>query len=349
MKNKSFSKIVIGWYSGNKRDLPWRNTTNPYFIWLSEIMLQQTRVNQGLPYYLAFTSHFPDIFALANAPEQEILRLWQGLGYYSRARNLHATSKYIANELSGQFPDNYNNLLKLKGVGSYTAAAIASFSYHEKVAVLDGNVFRVLSRYFGIDTDIASSNGAKEFSILANELLPDTNSSIHNQAIMEFGALHCTPKNPLCASCPLSEKCVAYTNNLQSVLPVKIKKLKVKNRFFHYIIFEFDGKQLIHERTSKDIWLGLNEYYLIEKNELQTIDELADDNEIIKNILFDNHKVKFVSESYKHILSHQKIMAKFIVIETFVPLIMEGFSYYSPEEIEELAKPVLILNFIKNS
>lgn len=348
MKNISFSKTITNWYSTNKRELPWRNTSNPYHIWLSEIMLQQTRVNQGLPYYLAFTSQFPDIFALANAPEQEVLRLWQGLGYYSRARNLHATAKYIANELNGKFPDNYNNLLKLKGVGSYTAAAIASFSYNEKVAVLDGNVFRVLARYFGIETDIASPLGTKEFSILANELLPEKQSSIHNQAIMEFGALHCTPQNPLCNTCPLAENCVANTNNLQAVLPVKIKKLKVKNRFFHYIVFEFEGKQLFHERTSKDIWLGLNEYYLIENNELLDLDDLASGDELLKNILTQNHQIKHVSEPYKHILTHQKIMAKFIVIETFKPINIDGFDYYSKDEIEELAKPVLILNFIKN-
>ena len=348
MKNISFSKIITNWYSVNKRELPWRNTSNPYHIWLSEIMLQQTRVNQGLPYYLAFTSQFPDIFALAKAPEQEVLRLWQGLGYYSRARNLHATAKYIANELNGKFPDNYNNLLKLKGVGSYTAAAIASFSYNEKVAVLDGNVFRVLARYFGIETDIASPLGTKEFSILANELLPEKQSSIHNQAIMEFGALHCTPQNPLCNTCPLAENCVANTNNLQTVLPVKIKKLKVKNRFFHYIVFEFEGKQLFHERTSKDIWLGLNEYYLIENNELLDLDDLASGDTLLKSILIQNHRIKHVSEPYKHILTHQKIMAKFIVIETFKPINIDGFSYYSKDEIEELAKPVLILNFIKN-
>lgn len=348
MKNISFSKIITSWYSVNKRDLPWRNTSNPYHIWLSEIMLQQTRVNQGLPYYLAFTSQFPDIFALANAPEQEVLRLWQGLGYYSRARNLHSTAKYIANELNGKFPDNYNNLLKLKGVGSYTAAAIASFSYNEKVAVLDGNVFRVLARYFGIDTDIASPLGTQKFSVLANELLPETQSSIYNQAIMEFGALHCTPQNPLCNTCPLAENCVACTNNLQAVLPVKIKKLKVKNRFFHYIVFEFEGKQLFHERTSKDIWLGLNEYYLIENNELMDLDDLASGDELLKNILTQNHQIKHVSEPYKHILTHQKIMAKFIVIETFKPINIDGYRYYSKDEIEELAKPVLILNFIKN-
>lgn len=348
MKNISFSKTITNWYSTNKRELPWRNTSNPYHIWLSEIMLQQTRVNQGLPYYLAFTSQFPDIFALANAPEQEVLRLWQGLGYYSRARNLHATAKYIANELNGKFPDNYNNLLKLKGVGSYTAAAIASFSYNEKVAVLDGNVFRVLARYFGIETDIASPLGNKEFSILANELLPEKQSSIHNQAIMEFGALHCTPQNPLCNTCPLAENCVANTNNLQAVLPVKIKKIKVKNRFFHYIVFEFEGKQLFHERTSKDIWLGLNEYYLIENNELLDLDDLASGDELLKNILTQNHQIKHVSEPYKHILTHQKIMAKFIVIETFKPINIDGYRYYTKDEIEELAKPVLILNFIKN-
>jgi A/G-specific adenine glycosylase len=196
-----FSKLLTDWYLQNKRDLPWRNTSNPYLIWLSEIMLQQTRVAQGMPYFLSFTSSFPTIFDLANANEEQVLKLWQGLGYYSRARNLHQTAQCIANELGGVFPDNYKDLLQLKGVGEYTAAAIASFAYNEVVPVVDGNVFRVLSRYFDIETDIASASAKKEFSALANELIPKDNPALFNQAIMEFGALQCVPKSPNCSEC----------------------------------------------------------------------------------------------------------------------------------------------------
>src|SRR6478736_6120726 len=202
-----FYNILIQWYLQNKRDLPWRKTDNPYLIWLSEIMLQQTRVAQGTPYFLSFTTAFPTVFDLANADEEQVLKLWQGLGYYSRARNLHKTAQYVANELSGKFPDNYIDLLKLKGVGEYTAAAIASFSYNEPVPVVDGNVLRVLSRYFEVETDIAAASAKKEFSALAFELMPKDNPAIFNQAIMEFGALQCVPKSPNCGICVFNTSC----------------------------------------------------------------------------------------------------------------------------------------------
>lgn len=348
MKNTSFDKSVINWYSDNKRDLPWRNTTNPYHIWLSEIILQQTRVNQGLPYFLAFISQFSDIYALASAPEQEVLRLWQGLGYYSRARNLHATAKYIVNHLNGEFPKNYKDLLILKGVGSYTAAAIASFAYNERVAVLDGNVFRVLSRYFGIETDIASPTGAKEFSKLAKELLPNSNCNTYNQGIMEFGALLCTPKNPDCNNCPLAESCFANIHSTQSLLPVKIKKLKIKERFLNYIVFEHEQKQLFHERTNEDIWKGLNEYYLIETAKLLALDELSQVDPLIEKVVSQKHTIKHISNPVKHILTHQRIFAQYIVINTEEKIALKGYEYYSIDEIEDLAKPTLILNFTKN-
>ena len=224
----NFSEILTDWYLENKRDLPWRKTTNPYYIWLSEIMLQQTRVAQGLPYYEAFTKVFPTVFDLANASEEQVLKLWQGLGYYSRARNLHATAKHIANDLDGIFPSDYKNLLKLKGVGEYTAAAIASFSYNEVVPVVDGNVFRVLSRYYNVETNIASAKAKKEFTLLAQEVISKDNPALFNQTIMEFGALQCVPKNPNCTICPLNTSCAALWLKKVSELPVKIKKLKVK-------------------------------------------------------------------------------------------------------------------------
>jgi len=220
---KDFSARLVEWYLQNKRELPWRTTKDPYKIWLSEIILQQTRVAQGLPYYLKFIEKYPNVRALANADEQEVLRLWQGLGYYSRARNLHAAAKYVANELGGNFPDSYQKLKQLKGVGDYTAAAIASFAYQEKVAVVDGNVYRVLARLFGIEIDINSNEGKKTFSKLANELITQYQPDLHNQAMMEFGALHCTPANPNCMFCPFTTECEARLTQRQSVLPIKIK------------------------------------------------------------------------------------------------------------------------------
>ena len=227
-----FSNSLIQWYLNNKRDLPWRNTQNPYLIWLSEIMLQQTRVAQGLPYYMAFTNAFPTVFELANASEEQVLKLWQGLGYYSRARNLHKTAQFVASELNGEFPDNNKDLLKLKGIGDYTAAAIASFAYNEAVPVVDGNVFRVLSRYFDIETDISLVTAKKEFSALAFELMPKNDPASFNQAIMEFGALQCVPKNPSCEICVFNSSCAALQKKKVHLLPFKSKKIKVSYRFF---------------------------------------------------------------------------------------------------------------------
>ena len=272
----NFHNILIKWYLQNKRDLPWRNTTNPYLIWLSEIMLQQTRVAQGMPYFFAFTKEFPTVFDLANAEEEKVLKLWQGLGYYSRARNLHKTAQYVANELNGVFPPVYKELLKLKGVGEYTAAAIASFSYNETVPVVDGNVFRVLSRYFDIESDIALPATKKEFTELAYELMPKDNPAIFNQAIMEFGALQCVPKNPDCSVCVFNESCMALQKKKVTVLPVKSKKLKVTNRFFNYLILEdVLGNTLIQKRTLKGIWHNLYEFPLLETGEIVDFDFIS--------------------------------------------------------------------------
>ena len=213
MIDEDFSLKLIKWYNVNKRELPWRKTDDPYKIWISEIILQQTRVDQGLPYYLNFVKEFPNIQKLADASEEKVLKLWQGLGYYSRARNLHFTSKFISNELKGKFPKKYNELIKLKGVGEYTASAVASFAYNEKKAVLDGNVFRVLSRYYGIKVPIDSSKGKQIFKSLAYKNLPKLNYATYNQAIMEFGALHCKPAIPDCGICQLNVKCWAFLNS----------------------------------------------------------------------------------------------------------------------------------------
>jgi A/G-specific adenine glycosylase len=309
----NFSNVLIKWYLQNKRDLPWRNTTNPYQIWLSEIMLQQTRVAQGMPYFLSFTTAFPTVFDLATANEEEVLKLWQGLGYYSRARNLHKTAQYIASDLAGIFPDNYLDLLKLKGVGEYTAAAIASFSYNEAVPVVDGNVFRVLSRYFDIETDIAQASAKKEFAALAFELMPKDNPATFNQAIMEFGALQCVPKSPNCGICVFNESCAALQKKKVDQLPVKSKKVKVRNRYFNYLVVaDENDNTIIQKRTDKGIWHNLYEFPLIETDKEEDFDFITEriesdyfqDNSII-SILEDNDK------SIIHKLSHQHLHIKF--------------------------------------
>lgn len=341
----NFSKTLIKWYLQNKRDLPWRNTTDPYHIWLSEIMLQQTRVAQGLPYFLSFTSSFPTVFDLAKADEEQVLKLWQGLGYYSRARNLHTTAKHIASELNGIFPDNYNDLLKLKGVGEYTAAAIASFSHNEVVPVVDGNVFRVLSRYFDIETDIASSGAKKEFTALAKELIPKDNPAIFNQAIMEFGALQCVPKKPNCEICVLNSGCLALKYNKVSELPVKLKKTKVRNRYFNYIIFSDENQDLIiRKRIEKGIWHNLYEFPLIETEsdlDVLSVFELIYEKYGQKNeILF----VKPLNESrIIHKLSHQHLHIAFFKVD--VKGFVDGAISY--ESMISYPFPIVIYNFIE--
>ena len=261
----NFTEILTHWYSVNKRSLPWRTTKNPYHIWLSEIIMQQTQIKQGLPYYEAFVKNYPTVFDLANAEEQEILKLWQGLGYYSRARNLHTSAKYIANELDGKFPSTYSELLKLKGVGDYTASAIASICFNEPTAVVDGNVYRVLSRYFGIDTAINSTQGIKTFKTLATRLINHEHPGDYNQAIMEFGAIQCKPKNPDCNICPLNNSCVALQKEIISVLPVKLKKTKVTKKHINFLVLISEDKHTVFEkRTAKGIWQNLYQFPLIE-------------------------------------------------------------------------------------
>ena len=309
-----FSDILSQWYAINKRDLPWRSTVNPYYIWLSEIILQQTRVNQGLPYYLKFIDAFPAVADLANADEDLVLKLWQGLGYYSRARNLQFSAKLILSEFGGNFPDNHADILKLKGVGSYTAAAISSFSFGLPFAVLDGNVIRVLSRVFGIQTPFDTTAGKKQFQKLAQELLDKKNPAEYNQAIMEFGALQCVPKSPKCNDCPIVNDCIAFNTNTVSLLPVKSKKLKVKSRFLHFLVVNKNNEVLIGKRNS-GIWQGLYEFPFLE------FDENLNEKSVLKSPLWINFfkdsvkQISSISEEYIHKLSHQKIHVKFWEID----------------------------------
>lgn len=340
-----FSNLLIQWYLQNKRDLPWRNTTNPYFIWLSEIMLQQTRVAQGMPYFLSFTTAFPTVFDLAKADEEQVLKLWQGLGYYSRARNLHKTAQYIATDLEGIFPDTYNDLLKLKGVGEYTAAAIASFSYNEVVPVVDGNVFRVLSRFLDVETDIAQASAKKEFAALAFELMPKEKPAIFNQAIMEFGALQCVPKSPDCGSCVFNESCAALQKGKVDQLPVKSKKLKVRNRYFNYLVVEDEnGATVIHKRVLKGIWQNLYEFPLIETEQVEGFEVIA---KLVQDDFFKENKVVSImewnSESIIHKLSHQHLYIKFWKIK-LKGVVKDGVDAVS---MKTFPFPIVIHNFIE--
>jgi A/G-specific adenine glycosylase len=343
MGNQGFAKKIIGWYEENKRSLPWRQTTDPYKIWLSEIILQQTRVAQGLPYYERFIKTFPTVFSLAKAPQQQVLRLWQGLGYYSRARNLHSCAKMVVEDFGGKFPDNYNELKKLKGIGPYTAAAIASIAFKESVAVVDGNVFRVLARIFGIDKDIASNEGKVFFSAKANELIPREQPDLFNQAMMEFGALHCLPQNPLCDTCIFAKVCVANQKELQRVLPIKSKKLKVRTRYFYYFIIKQGNKILMKQRESKDIWQGLYDFYLVEMKRNSKTEVLIKEDKLLKG----STKIS-ESKIHKHILSHQKLMVRFIEMElpsSKIPPSL-GLKWFTKKQAMALPKPILIANYL---
>jgi len=342
-----FSNILIKWYLQNKRDLPWRKTTSPYLIWLSEIMLQQTRVAQGTPYFFSFSEEFPTVFDLANAHEEQVLKLWQGLGYYSRARNLHKTAQYVANELNGIFPPSYTELLKLKGVGEYTAAAIASFSYNEPVPVVDGNVFRVLSRYFDVDSDITLPATKKEFTELARQLMPKDNPAIFNQAIMEFGALQCVPKSPNCPVCVFANSCAALQKKKVDVLPVKSKKIKVTNRFFNYLILEdFLGNTLIQKRTAKGIWHNLYEFPLLETQEIADFDFVS---KTVQNDIFANYTILGIEDcshaTVIHKLSHQHLHIQFWKVK-IKEIIKNGVDAVS---LETFPFPIVVYNFIKKA
>ncbi|MDD5151673.1 MAG: A/G-specific adenine glycosylase [Flavobacterium sp.] len=352
-----FSNLLTQWYLQNKRDLPWRNTTNPYPIWLSEIILQQTRVAQGTPYFLSFMNAFPTVFDLAKANEEQVLKLWQGLGYYSRARNLHKTAQIVAQKMSGVFPNTYKDLLKLKGVGEYTAAAIASFSFNEPVPVVDGNVFRVLSRYFDVETDIALASAKKEFTALAFELMPkdtrggaelsEANPALFNQAIMEFGALQCVPKNPDCSVCVFNSSCAALQKKKVDQLPVNNKKLKVRNRFFNYLVVADENENtIIQKRTAKGIWHNLYEFPLIETDEAKDFDFIT---EQIHSGIFANNEVISIEEhndkSIIHKLSHQHLHIKFWKVN-IKGTIENGIN---PENLKTFPFPIVIYNFIEKN
>ena len=347
MDKRYFSDKIVKWYQNNKRNLPWRQTRNPYKIWLSEIILQQTRVNQGMPFYKRFIKEYPTVYALAAAREQEVLRLWQGLGYYSRARNLHKCAQSVVNDYDGKFPQRCDKLMGLPGIGEYTAAAIASIAFSIPSAVVDGNVFRVLSRVFGVDTIINSPQGKKEFTLLANELMCfAAEPSLHNQAMMEFGALNCTPKNPKCESCIFQKNCVAFHRNLQEHLPLKAKPKPSRKRYFYYIVMEHENSLLMRKRDQKDIWIGLFDFHLIEKNKPVKPEKILTE-DVVKKIARSATEIS-ISKSYKHILTHQTIFSRFIIIKTDqrIDPMQKNQCFYSFPQIARLPKPVLVSRFL---
>ena len=344
-KKGVFAKQLLSWYANNKRDLPWREDNNPYLIWLSEIILQQTRVDQGLSYFNAFKTTFPTIKDLAHASEEQVLKLWQGLGYYSRARNLHLTAKLITDHYGGKFPNAYDALLQLKGIGPYTAAAIASIAFDLPYPTVDGNVYRVLARIFGIDVAIDSAPARKVFEAKAMELMDKQNASAFNQAMMEFGALACTPKQPQCDGCVFQQHCYAYAKGIQLDLPVKTKKTKVKHRHFNYFVLRHHHHVLLRQRQGKDIWKNMYDFPLLESSHPIPIQQRP-------------FKVDFTSKVYKHVLTHQLITANFhhVICPLAMPFealhALDGalfkekeknsFQWVKVEEVENFPLPRLI-------
>ncbi len=349
MDSRYFSLKLVEWYKLNKRELPWRDVKDPYRIWLSEIILQQTRVNQGLPYYKKFIEAFPTVIDLAKAPEQKVLRLWQGLGYYTRARNLHKCAKEVVDKYNGVFPKSFEKLKTLPGIGDYTAAAIASFAFGKQVAVVDGNVSRVLSRIYGVETPTNTPLGKKTFFDLANKLIPVNSPDLHNQAVMEFGALYCTPQNPQCNDCIFTTSCVAKLNSLQKLLPVKQRLKKARKRYFYYFAIQKGRSFLMKKRNEKDIWYGLYDFYLVERHRPADAEKIFGEDKELKK-LSGRKKITEISGVYKHVLSHQVIYSRFIQLKLSESPALNGsgLKFFSLKKMAELPKPVLISRFLSD-
>ncbi len=348
LQKQFFRTALAEWYAIFKRPLPWRETRNPYHIWLSEIILQQTRVVQGLPYYEKFVNQYPKVEDLAKAPQEEVLKLWEGLGYYSRARNMHQAAKYIAHERNGDFPPTYQEILKIKGVGPYTAAAIASFAFEEPQAVVDGNVYRVLARIFGVEEAVNTPKAQKVFKTLADGLLNRENPSEYNQAIMEFGALQCVPKKPDCTVCPFKEHCYAFLKGAVEALPKKAAKKAKKQRFFYYLQLQQNGSTLVRERPANDIWEGLYEFVLLEFETPRKVEEVLE-KASGKGWLTSSFVVKEVVSLKPHLLSHQKLWVQVLKIETERLLFPKGEGAYrkvNKEELSALPMPILLRKYL---
>lgn len=345
--NRYFSDKVVEWYLRNHRKLPWRETSDPYRIWLSEVILQQTRVAQGLPYYQRFVERYPSVQDLANAGEETVLRLWQGLGYYTRARNLIRCAKAVVAEHGGVFPSSFKELKLLPGIGDYTAAAIASIAFNEPVAVIDGNVFRVLARYFGVKHDITKPEARRLFSQLANDLIGDTRPSVYNQAIMEFGALCCVPKTPRCGECVLAEGCYARQSGEQAGLPVRQPRNAPRKRYFYYFVIIRGNRIAMRKRSENDIWRNLYDFYLAESHHQESIKQVIERDKVLRKLIGVEDKVE-ISPVFQHTLTHQMILARFVTLRhgKLSHPIMKDLKFFTRKGIEKLPKPVLISRFL---
>jgi A/G-specific adenine glycosylase len=355
--NDSIGEKLLVWYAQNKRTLPWRNERNPYKIWLSEIILQQTRVNQGLAYYQRFLSAFPDVFSLAGAPEQKVFRLWQGLGYYNRAENLMKTARIIVSDYHGRFPEDFDSLKKLPGIGDYTAAAIASFAFNKPCAVVDGNVYRVLSRIFGIKTPVPGVKAKKEFTALAQKLMSGYPPAEFNQALMEFGALHCLPKNPDCPNCIFQSFCVAAGTGQQAGFPVKRKKAARKHRYYYYFVpqFEQNGTRYFYlrKRDVRDIWRNLYDFPAFETSHAyeDVMDSLTEisRNGFLQNVPF---SAGAPSPLYQQELTHLHVSAYFIPVFLQQPLpavALNSLSLVPQNRLSDFPVPRLIARYLQDS
>jgi A/G-specific adenine glycosylase len=346
----NFTTTLLSWHKkDNKREMPWKGEKDPYKIWLSEIILQQTRVEQGLSYYNKFIQHYPNINKLANAKDEEVFKLWEGLGYYSRCKNLLFTAREIAKKYSGIFPKDYNEIIQLKGIGKYTASAICSFAFNQPYAVVDGNVFRVLSRVYGIELAIDTNEGKKYFEQLAEELLDKKQPALYNQAIMDFGATICKPKLPECVACVFNKNCIAYQENKISILPIKEKKLIQQTRWFYYFVFSYNNQVLIRKRITKDIWQNLHEFYLIESN----VEEKLNDKKIktkLKHLVKDSDLENIsISEMQEQKLTHRIIKGNFIEIKLLNKIEFENYFWVDKNEIRKYSFPKFINSFLETT
>ena len=342
--------LLAQWYKTHQRELPWRSDPTPYHVWLSEIILQQTRVNQGLEYYLRFVDHWPTLADLAKASEEEVLKMWQGLGYYSRARNLHRCAQQIMERHGGNFPNDYKKLLELQGIGQYTAAAIASIAFGLPYAVVDGNVYRVLARLYDIETPINNEKGAKCFKTLADTLLDTKHPGQHNQALMEFGALHCVPKHPDCTTCPLQAHCLAFVHHTIDQRPVKEKKVKVRTRYFNYLVIKTDDRRVyLKKRTGNDIWKNLYDFPCVESDTPMTPEAVLNSQEAQSLLTGHDFSIAHVSQPYTHKLTHQTIIATFIELKNFkffLPIQTKNIFLALENELGSFPVPKLIDNYL---
>lgn len=348
-KEKYFTKQLLNWNKKfNDRNMPWKGIKDPYKIWLSEVILQQTKVEQGIHYYIKFTEKYTNIISLANAKDKEVYKLWEGLGYYNRCKNLLFTARKLRDENASKFPTNYHEILQLKGIGVYTAAAIASFAFNLPYAVIDGNVYRILARYFGIHTPIDSNEGKKEFTHLANKLLDKRKPAVYNQAIMDFGATVCKPNLPLCNNCKLKKNCIAFISNEANLLPIKNKRIVKKHRWLNYFILINNHDVWIKERTEKDIWQNLHEFYLVESEKKIKWNEL-NINKQLQQLNIKNYTIKNISKEFKQQLTHQSLHVQFIqILISTKPTTLKRDYWISQNKLSTVAFPKIINEFIKN-